>query len=48
MCDDRSMAVAPRVKPQDLFTPDEWTQEKITRAAFSGYLDRNESTHPRL
>jgi len=25
------------------FTPDEWTQEKITRAAFSGYLDRNES-----
>ena len=26
MCDDRSMAVAPRVKPQDLFTPDEWTR----------------------
>jgi ribose transport system ATP-binding protein len=25
------------------FTPDEWTQEKITRAAFSGYLDRKES-----
>jgi ribose transport system ATP-binding protein len=24
---------------QDEFTPDEWTQEKITRAAFSGYLD---------
>jgi ribose transport system ATP-binding protein len=22
------------------FTPDEWTQEKITQAAFSGYLDR--------
>jgi len=25
------------------FTPDEWTQEKITRAAFSGYLDRKET-----
>ncbi|NOS70260.1 MAG: sugar ABC transporter ATP-binding protein [Verrucomicrobia bacterium] len=25
------------------FTPDEWTQEKITRAAFSGYLDRKKS-----
>jgi ribose transport system ATP-binding protein len=24
------------------FTPDEWTQEKITRAAFSGYLDLEE------
>ena len=22
------------------FTPDEWTQERITQAAFSGYLDR--------
>ena len=26
MCDDRSMAVASRVKPQDLFTPEEWTR----------------------
>lgn len=26
------------------FTPGEWTQEKIRRAAFSGYLDRKEST----
>ncbi|MDD5139566.1 MAG: sugar ABC transporter ATP-binding protein [Verrucomicrobiales bacterium] len=25
------------------FTPDEWTQEKITQAAFSGYLDQKES-----
>jgi ribose transport system ATP-binding protein len=25
------------------FAPDEWTQEKITRAAFSGYLDREEN-----
>lgn len=25
------------------FTPDEWTQEKITRAAFSGYLDKNKA-----
>jgi len=25
------------------FAPDEWTQEKITQAAFSGYLDREES-----
>jgi len=25
------------------FTPDDWTQEKITRAAFSGYLDRKAS-----
>lgn len=24
------------------FTPDEWTQEKITQAAFSSYLDRDE------
>ena len=24
------------------FAPDEWTQEKITQAAFSGYLDREE------
>ena len=28
------------------FTPDEWTQEKITRAAFSGYLDPKESASP--
>lgn len=25
------------------FAPDEWTQEKITRAAFSGYLDKNKT-----
>jgi len=25
------------------FTPEEWTQEKITRAAFSGYLDQQAS-----
>ncbi len=25
------------------FAPDEWTQEKITRAAFSGYLDQNKT-----
>jgi ribose transport system ATP-binding protein len=25
------------------FTPAEWTQEKVTRAAFSGYLDRSAS-----
>jgi ABC-type sugar transport system ATPase subunit len=25
------------------FTPAEWTQEKITQAAFSGYLNRKES-----
>jgi len=25
------------------FTPDEWTQEKITRAAFSGYLDKSKA-----
>lgn len=25
------------------FTPDNWTQEKITQAAFSGYLDRKET-----
>jgi ribose transport system ATP-binding protein len=28
------------------FTPDEWTQEKITRAAFSGYLDKRKSATP--
>ena len=28
------------------FTPGEWTQEKIRRAAFSGFLDRKESTFP--
>jgi ribose transport system ATP-binding protein len=28
------------------FTPEDWTQEKITRAAFSGYLDRKESGAP--
>ncbi|OYX93602.1 MAG: fatty acid desaturase, partial [Caulobacter sp. 35-67-4] len=26
MCDDGSMAVAPRVKPLDLFTPEEWAK----------------------
>jgi ABC-type sugar transport system ATPase subunit len=25
------------------FRPVDWTQEKITRAAFSGYLDRKEN-----
>ncbi len=28
------------------FTPGEWTQEKITRAAFSGHLDRKVESHP--
>jgi ABC-type sugar transport system ATPase subunit len=29
------------------FTPEEWTQEKITRAAFSGYLDGKDNVTER-
>ena len=41
LCDRILVLSQGQIKGQ--FTPDEWTQEKITRAAFSGYLDRKAS-----
>jgi fatty acid desaturase len=37
MCDDRSMAVASRVKPQDLFSPEDWTRISA-RSSWRGLL----------
>ncbi len=44
LCDRILVMSAGRIVAE--FLPGEWTQEKITHAAFSGYLDRQESSAP--
>jgi ribose transport system ATP-binding protein len=41
LCDRIAVMSAGRIAAE--FLPGEWTQEKITQAAFSGYLDRQEA-----
>ena len=43
LCDRILVMSAGRIAAQ--FLPGEWTQEKITHAAFSGYLDRDQGQH---
>jgi ribose transport system ATP-binding protein len=43
LCDRILVMSAGRIAAQ--FLPGEWTQEKITHAAFSGYLDREETAY---
>ena len=42
LCDRILVMSAGRIVAE--FLPGQWTQEKITQAAFSGYLDRQESS----